>query len=59
MDAADDDNAAAKPTTRSNKSYQRQKAAKSAKIEKKRVRKPRNTIVFPKHPKKMKTGSKR
>lgn len=59
MDAADE-NAASKPATRSNTSYKRQKAAKVARVEKrKHPRKPRNTIVFPKHPKKLSHGMKR
>ena len=56
MDA--DDDAVAKPTTRSNQSYKRQKAAKTARVEKKRHRKVKNRMVFPKHPKK-KSASKR
>lgn len=43
---------------RSNSALKRRKEAKTAKIEKKRVRKPRNQIAFPKHPKK-KGGKKR
>ena len=48
MDA--DDDAIAKP--RSNKSLEKRRAAKSVRIEKKRHRKVKNSIVFPKHPKK-------
>lgn len=55
----DADAASSKPTTRSNNSLKRQKVAKSAKIEKKRQRKTRNQIVFPKHPGKTRSGSKR
>ena len=44
--------AAAKPADRSNKDLKRQKTSKAAKIENKRVRKPRNRMTFAKHPKK-------
>lgn len=44
---------------RSNASYQRQKAAKAARVEKKKhPRKAKNRITFPAHPKK-KAGNKR
>ena len=55
----DVETATTKAEGRSNRSYQRQKAAKVAKVEKKRVRKPRNTIVFKAHPMKAKKGKKR
>ena len=48
----DAESAAAKPITRSINSYKRQKVAKTARIEKKRHRKTKNQVVFPKHPKK-------
>ncbi|KAK5166234.1 uncharacterized protein LTR77_008495 [Saxophila tyrrhenica] len=48
----DANRAAAKPAERSNKSLKREKENKAAKIEKKRIRKPRNRITFAKHPKK-------
>lgn len=55
-----DAEAAEKPATRSNTSYKRQKAVKIARVEKKRhQRKPRNVIVFPKHPKKSSRPGKR
>lgn len=46
--------AATKPDERSNRSYQRQKASKVAKVEKKRQRRPKNSITFKKHPMKTK-----
>lgn len=51
--------AAAKPAEKSNKALKREKTSKAAKIEKKRVRKPRNTMTFAKHPKKAAGGKKR
>lgn len=50
--------AAAKRQVRSNNALKREKINKAARIEKKRVRKPRNTITFKKHPKKAKGGKK-
>lgn len=42
----------AQPVEKSNKALKREKTSKAAKIEKKRIRKPRNRIAFAKHPKK-------
>ena len=41
-------------TARSRNALKKQKAAKTARIEKKRHRKPKNKIAFPAHPKKAK-----
>ena len=50
----DADDAGKKPTERSIGSLKRQKANKAARIEKKRHRKVKNSVVFPVHPKKPK-----
>jgi hypothetical protein len=51
--------AASKPAERSNRSFQRQKAVKAAKVEKRRLRKPKNSIVFKANPMKKQKGKKR
>jgi hypothetical protein len=55
----DAETATSKAEGRSNRSYQRQKTAKVAKVEKRRQRKPKNSIVFKAHPMKAKKGTKR
>ena len=58
MDADATTTARANRENRSNSALKREKVNRAARIEKKRVRKPRNQIVFKKHPKKGKVGKK-